>query len=283
MKKKRIGKVLVVIASICVIIGAMLVGAGFARGGNIDALHVGKDNTEWWPFSANVGLYYRGSAGMIMIDDENINPSKGNHIWEQELDANDKWDIKVDMGDIVVKKGSKTSIKVQNIDKSYVSLKKDDGVQVIQVKHPNNKLHNKEAKIELTLPENEYTIEIENKLGDITISDLTFRKMEIEDDLGDIQLSNIESKATEIDEKSGDISLKGSFTGKTSIENNLGDIHIEMTGKRDEYYLKISNDLGDTTINEDVYELHCKLKQNQGGKHLLEVDNNLGDINIQFR
>ena len=279
MKKKRVGKVLVVIALVCIMLGAMMIGAGFASGGSISSLHVGKDNTSWWPFHVSIGLYHDGEFGIITSEEDDDNTAS----WDRELPSGTKLKIDMDQGDIKVKKGAGASVQFTKIKESNVSFYEEDGTQVIKIKHPNHFMNINGGRIEITLPEKDYDLEIDNNLGDITIEDLSFDHLDIDNDLGDITLSSILSKDTSIEENSGDVSVQGTFGGRTKIENDLGDIQIDLNGDRDAYALEVSNHLGDTNIDGEIHEFQSKIKENKGKADSLKVENHLGYIRITFR
>lgn len=279
MKRKGWGKGFIIIAILCILIGAGMIGAGFMKGGSIQNLYISRENTSWWPFQFRSGIFY---------DSDEYKGNDGSYenekTWEEALGNVKELEITMDLGDVIVKEGSKASVKFFNIQESWVKKEQSGQKQQIEVKRPSGNYQSmKEVRIEVTLPKDEYELEVTNHLGDIFVENLSFRDLDIESDLGEVSLIHVESKETTIEQKSGDIKVNGTLTGKTEIKNSLGDTDLELFGKRETYDIEVKNSLGDTQIDQNSYEGNCNIKENNGKQDALYVKNNLGDIYITFR
>lgn len=274
MKKSKT-KMIVGIAILCVIAGSVLIGAGFAMGGDLNSMHIGKDNTSWWPFEGSIGIH---------LFEENEDEDSKYDTWEMPLNQERKLSIEMDLGDIRIKEGNESKIKFYKIKESEVTTKKDGNEKEIIVKRPG--IHNnvKNSRMEIILTKNElYDLEVDNKLGDINISDLKFEKLDVEANMGDITLQDIHSRHTEVNNDCGDIKMFGVYEGETSVENKLGDIKMEITGREDTFDFDIENKLGDTEIQNRSYEFKSDIKEKHGNVNRLKIDCHLGDIKVHFR
>ena len=273
--KKNKTKIIITIAIICVIIGSVLLGAGLAMGGDIQTLHIGKDNTSWWPFEGSLG---------INVSEENEYTDNSRNTWEMPLNKDTQLSIEMDLGDIRIKEGNESKIKFYNIKESEVTTKLDGNEKEIKIRRPGIHHNVKNARMEITLRKDAvYNLEVDNKLGDININDLNFRKLDIEANMGDITLQDIHSKQTDVNNDCGDIKMFGVYEGETSVENKLGDIKMEITGNKNTFDFDIENKLGDTLIQDQNYEFKSKIKEKHGNANRLEIDCHLGDIKVHFR
>lgn len=281
MRKHRGIKTLVIAAIAFLIAGSMMIGAGLVKGGSISYLHIGKDNTKWWPFPFGVGVlsvFERDNDNSLvnLFDDDKES-------WTVSLQEARHLEIDVDLGNIIVKKGDTSSVRFVNLDKDYVSVKQESGKQKVKVKHPNTWNIKDNGYIEVTLSEQDITLDVETDMGDIEISELRFAKLSVDCALGNIELDEVTTSDCEVDQNAGNVAMSGTFLNKTKVENDMGNIEIILSGKESEYRLKVDNDLGNTVIGDAHHNGHSKISQNDQAKHSLSVSNHLGNIDIQFR
>lgn len=287
MKKRRSIKKLVIAAIACLIIGSMMIGAGLIQGGDISYLHIGKDNTKWWPWDMSIGVLNTDigdiDIGDIDVGDNDLFHKKDTKTWNVALHDTKDLEIVMDIGDVMIKKGSVSQVRFVDMRSEDVTVKEEKGKQKIIVKHPKNWNSKIDGHIEVSLSEDDLTLDVDMDLGDIEIEDLHFAKLSVDCALGDINLNHVTTANCEIDQNAGDILMNGTFLNQTEVENDLGDIDITIIGKEDEYNLKIDNDLGTTSIGDEQHSGSSEIKQNKKAKHTLSVSNHMGDIDIQFR
>lgn len=221
-------------------------------------------------------------VGDIDIGDNDLFHKINKESWTATLSDGKDFEIDMDIGDVEVKRGSKSQIRFVNIKSDYVSIKEEKGKQKITIKHPKVWNLQNDGYIEVTLSEKDLNLEIDANMGCVCVEDLSFAKLSIDCDLGDIDLNNVMTSNCEIDQNAGDITMNGTFLNKTEIENDMGDIDITLTGKEEDYNIKIDNDLGDTSVGDEYYSGSSKITQNKKAKHALSVSNHMGDINVQF-
>lgn len=273
--KKNKTKAIVIIAIICVVGGSILLGAGFAMGGDINTMHIGKDNTNWWPFEASLG---------INVLEQNEYTDNMTDRWEMSLHQDTQLSIEMDLGDIRIKAGDEAKIKFYNIKESEVTTKLDKTKREIKVKRPGIHHNVNNARMEITLPKNElYDLEVDNKLGDINIRELKFNKLDIKTNMGDISMQDVQSEDTDVNNDCGDVKMFGLFKGETSVENKLGDIKMEINGDEQTFDFDVENKLGDTKIQDRNYEFKSNIKEKHGNANRLKIEGHLGDITVNFR
>lgn len=281
MRKHRGIKTLVITAIAFLIAGSMMIGAGLVKGGSISYLHIGKDNAKWWPFSFGVGVL---SVFERDNDDSFVNLfDDDKESWTLSLQDTRHLEIDVDLGSIIVKKGETSQVRFVNLDQDHVSVKQEEGKQKVKVKHPNVWNIEVNGYIEVTLSEQDITLDVETDMGDIEISELRFEKLSVDCALGNIELNEVTTSDCDVDQNAGNVTMSGTFLNRTKVENDMGNIEIILSGKESEYRLKVDNDLGNTAIGDAHHNGHSKISQNNQAKHSLSVSNHLGNIDIQFR
>lgn len=266
-------KMVIAISLICIVIGSVLLGAGFAMGGNLSSMHIGKDNTNWWPFE--------GSLGINLIDENE--DGKDSEAWDMPLDDITNLSIDMDLGDVKIKKGTESKIRFYHINEKNVKVKQNGDEKEIKIKRSGIHLNEKNVRMEITLSKQAYRLEVDNHLGDITINDVNFDQIDVDANMGDITLQNVRSKHSDINNDCGDIKMDGIYQGKTSVENKLGDIKMEITGDENTYDFDVENKLGDTHIQDRTYEFKSDIKEQRGKANSLEIECHLGDIKVLFR
>lgn len=107
---------------------------------------------------------------------------------------------------------------------------------------------------------------------------------------GDVEISNCDFNILECNAECGDVELKDSG-GETIICNiNYGDIECErLRGSNIKLYSDcgdiegfVSGDEADYTINTDVLIGENRMRNRTGGKNILDVKTNTGDITLRF-
>lgn len=278
MKKNRGLKAALIIAAICILSGGVLIGAGFMKGGTIDQMYIGRDNTNWWPFSFNLGIYSR-------FDEEMEN--KFEESWSVDLQDVKDIELSMDIGDVVIQKGEKAKLSIHNIKRNYVKIEEKNKKTEIKVKHSNKLMDGinatAEESIVLTLPSDAYEVAIDSDVGNIRVQDLMFHKLDIENSLGNVVLKDIITYQLSVEEQAGDIQADGKFYNKTEIENDLGNIDLKVNGKKSEYNVKASCSLGNLNVDGESHMGNGDVRYDNQQKNSIIVDNSLGNVTISFR
>lgn len=272
MNKNRGKKVVIIIAFSCILLGAVLVGAGFAQGGNLRYLSINSETVSWWPFkhsSLGIGFDFDDTSGSD---------------YEERLGTIHSIQIDSDASDIIIRRGSENKVSYRAHKKKYVTCRNDNGVLTIKVDH-NNVLHNVSTKVIVELKDDQLDkLFIDNDLGDLDIKDIHAKNMDIRMSLGDIEVKNVMTEKLSIDQKCGDIEVEGRLLNQTNITNKLGETDVKINGNRNEYRYEINNSLGDTEVLGSDHEFSADIEGgNNNAKHFVSIDNKLGDIEFDIR
>lgn len=274
MRRNKAGKVFMILAIICVMLGSVLIGAGFVSGGKLSYLHIGRDTISWWPFD-DIGVNLGGSDGQYTSSKDS---------WTTQLGDKRKIKIDSDLGDIEVRRGNQQEVVFHDVPRDYVTIKETGDEIEINIDYPRtfNFSGIQGGKLILYLKDAVYDLDIEDNLGDIRVQDLRFSNLDIESHLGDVTAENVETDKLKIDQNCGDITVSGKLLNTSTIENDLGDIHVSVNGNINEYDYKVKNNLGDTLVNGKRSSGHSNIETNTGKDHQLKVTNHLGEISVDF-
>lgn len=281
MKKHKGMKIATVIGIVVLLLGAILFGAGLAYGGSLRYLSVNKQTVSWWPFShGSIGI---GNGEFQNENDDDYFGGSWNR-YQGDLGDIKVVDIKVDMGDVEIKRGSQNVIKYQVKDDKYITINNINGNLSIDINHDLFK-NNSFASVVLELKDKDYDkISIQNKLGDIDVEGIHAKAMDIDLDLGDIDMEAIYSESFLLNQQCGDIDISGTLLGKSEIYNKLGSTDVLIQGDEESYQYSIHNTLGDTNVlgNDHVGRANV-----QGGyktaKNSIKIEDKLGDIKFDIR
>lgn len=266
-------RILVIAAVLLTLLGGAFIGVGIAQGGSLRYLHVGKDTASWWPFSGTFGIGYDGAW-----EEEHYQS------WKRSLPHNEDLSLDISIGDIVFQEGETQEIQFQNFNKEDVTIKQEHQTTKIKVKGEGAFLHNNHKKVIVTMPKKAFKkIEIDNKMGDITMDNLYVDKLEIEVKMGDIKVHHLVSKALQVENKAGDIEIFGNLTGRSEIENKMGDITVAVKGKAEDYFMHVQTKMGDTSINGSSYEGSSDIRQGkENSANQIRMEAKMGDVKLRF-
>lgn len=276
MKKRKGIKVFIIIAFVFILLGSIFIGAGLMKGGSLKYLSISKETASWWPFE-------HGSMGINFdIFDEDISVSTKNY--EETLDSVKSVFIDADAADITIRRGTQNKLIYKIRKKEYLSIRNNHGDLNIQVDHHNH-LHNMNTKIILELRDDVYdSIIVDSKMGDVLIEDVHAKAMNVNMKLGDVELKNIVSQSLNVDQKCGDIDVEGVLLNKTTISNKLGETQVYVRGNKNDYRYEVKNTMGDSEILGMEHEFSTDISSGNAAAHnLIQIDNKLGDIELDIR
>lgn len=263
-------KVSMLIACICIVLGAMLIGAGFGLGGELhDVLGVNFGNVR-------LGIWGNGgSTGKT----ETI-----------ELSEFDTLTMDISIGDIIVKRGNSLALTIVNVPSDEYSVKQDGTALTIKshqdVNLFNFSLDRFDYEFVLTVPKDMEIkqADITSNMGDIEVSNLLFRELSITQHMGDMELSDVDSEEIKLDQNMGDITYKGSHPGNMNVDNAMGDIEIMIQDAMSNYRYHCSTSMGSIKVNNQHQDGFSE--ELSGGSsnapYEVIVDNAMGDIEVEF-
>jgi DUF4097 and DUF4098 domain-containing protein YvlB len=195
-----------------------------------------------------------------------------NNIKEIEVD-NENWDIEfksTDSNKIVI------SVQGQRLDKEIdpVKIENDGNKIVIKQKQKMTRFFNgftvrKKNSISIAIPKKEIAkIALNNKSGDVKISDIVVKSIVTESKSGDEMIAGLSAEKGEFISKSGELSLKDSSVQKLNITSTTGDTYITNVNSK---YMNITSTSGEAL-----------LKDMEEGKSLF-VETKSGDIGVRYK
>ena len=281
MKKHRGIRIAVIVSIILMIMGSLCIGVGIASGGDLRYLHVGKDTVSWWPFQGTFGIGFGDYDTAFWLDDDETDTASR---WEQHLQEVTSLTLDIRLGDVRIERGSENKISFLHIRKQDVSVDNKQGVITAKVENSDVLRNNRKDAVIITLKDAQYDrIQIDNKLGDVQIHNLSARHIGVEEKLGDISLKDIISNDLTIKQSAGDIEVEGRLMGNSIIKSSMGDIEVQVHGSQEDYRYKVKNSMGDTQIQQHDYDVHCDVEEgNSSSKNYIQLHSSMGDIELHF-
>ncbi|MED0902940.1 DUF4097 family beta strand repeat-containing protein [Bacillus nitratireducens] len=195
-----------------------------------------------------------------------------NHIKEIEVD-NENWDVEfksTDANKIVI------SAQGQRVDKEVdpVEIEHEGNKVVIKQKQKVNQFFNgftfrKKNSISIAIPKKEIDkITLNNKSGDVKISDIEVENIETKSESGDEMVVGLSAEKGEFTSESGDLMLKDSSLQEVNITSTTGDNYVKN--------IKNEN-MNITSTSGEVL-----LKDMKEGKSLF-VETKSGDIGVRYK
>lgn len=276
MKKHRGMKITLIVAMVFVIIGAILVGAGIAKGGSLRYLSVNSQTASWWPF-------HKASVGIGGSFDDDDNNAKKVH-YDKSFETVRSLQVDVGIADIEIRKGNENRIVYRSNRDDDIKVSNKDGALTLVIKNDKIITNNSASKLIIYLKDATYEkLFIDIKIGDIDIIDFHAKDIEIYSKLGDIDMEGLYSERLMIDQKCGDIDVEGQLLQTTTIHNKLGDTEVNIRGNREDYRYEINNNLGDSEILGMEKEYSAKMTGgNSQAKHFVQIDNTMGDLEFSI-
>lgn len=260
---KKTSRIPIVFAIVCIILGALMTGAGIAIGGT---LHSG------WGVDFGFG-----------------NDTISNEKVRIEIDAFENLEIDISKSDVEIKQGDAFALFIEGIDEEDYQINQDN--KTLQIKQDTFSLFNMSigfnidhSKIILMIPENVELedITIDASAGDITIYDIECFGLSVDSSMGDIELKNVFVNGdTTIDQDLGDIHFTGRLQGDSTFDSSMGDVEIKIQDSDEEYTYACDTSLGDVDI-KDAKHKKKNSSTNSMAQYAITVDNSLGDIKLEF-
>lgn len=195
-----------------------------------------------------------------------------NHIKEIEVD-NENWDVEfksTDANKIVI------SAQGQRVDKEVdpVEIEHEGNKVVIKQKQKVNQFFNgftfrKKNSISIAIPKKEIDkITLNNKSGDVKISDIEVKNIETKSESGDEMVVGLSAEKGEFISQSGELAVKDSSVQELNIKSTTGD----------NYITNVSN----SNMNITSTSGELLLKDMTEGKSLF-VETKSGDIGVRYK
>ncbi len=178
-------------------------------------------------------------------------------------------------------------INLTSDDNIYISAEKDD-----IFKHFGFNFNFRNPYIKIYLP-NSYTnnLSINSDVGNIEINNINTDNIYIDSSVSDIEIDNIKSNVLNIKSDVGTIDFENCNINIVDIESNIGNIEFDDLVSTD---VSFKSDIGniDGIINGNIEDYHVtvntdisssNIKPTLNGIYKLNVESNIGDIDINFK
>lgn len=125
---------------------------------------------------------------------------------------------------------------------------------------------------------------IETNLGSISITDSNFENSEISLDLGEFIASNTILTNTEVDNDLGSIEISGQVLGYNELSVSMGAVNLNLTQNKDDTQIIADRDLGYINIDGESFKGMSEDNPiNPSGSNIIEIETDMGSININFK
>lgn len=227
-----------------------------------------------------------------------INPT----VEEQEyylLEDFEAMNLDISTANIQIKKGDEFAIeyalygnvRCEVVDNTLIIEEKSDFAYI------GLSFKTEDTYINIYIPEN-VTVDIDNlcaDMGNIDISDITFKNMNVEANMGNIYIKNVSGEAINLSADMGNIEIDGEIDGKIYADTDMGDITLGGNLACD---VEIESDMGNVDI-ETIYDMKMyqysidvdlgtqKVYQNDGEilekkNFVWEINSDMGDVTLTF-
>lgn len=259
MKKHRFIRLGLSMAAILSITGAILIGIGFAQGGDVYAL----------------GINF--SFGMPEINSKDT--------YKKDITGVKELDVQLDKGSISIVEGDTATIEINGLSEDDFEIDFDDTKLYVKEKTKNRwfnfNLLSNDIEIVISLPKDQMSfIKVQNDMGNIDITNISAKEFQIKNDMGSINMLDIISDELSVKNDMGSIAIEGILNNESEIKNNLGSIDVEILDTSDHYSYTIDKDLGNANVENGRGN---KSSHEADAKNNLDVSTDLGNINIIFR
>ncbi|KFN04365.1 hypothetical protein D0U04_15590 [Bacillus clarus] len=195
-----------------------------------------------------------------------------NNIKEIEVD-NENWDIEFKSTDanklVISAQGKRVNKEIDPVE-----IEQDGNKVVIKQKQKMNKFFNgftfrEKNSISIAIPKKEIDkIVLNNKSGDVKISDIVVKSIVTESKSGDGRIVGLSAEKGEFKSKSGELSVKDSSVQELNIISTTGDNYIRNVN---------STNMNITSTSGEVL-----LKDMKEGKSLF-IETKSGDIGVRYK
>lgn len=126
-----------------------------------------------------------------------------------------------------------------------------------------------------------YELDFDLGAGQTDVDSLTVKRCgEIDTGVGELNITNGDMNNVEISLGLGKCEIKTAFKGENSVDTGLGQTNLVLLGAKEAYTLKCETGLGEFKVENERLTKNSTVGQ---GKNLIEVDGNIGKVNIDFQ
>lgn len=269
MKTKKIW---IILAVICLCLGAALAGAGFALGGQLHD---------------TLGVHFGHDFGIGVFDQARST----NATEKTELQEFKKLSMNITAGDIIIEQGNELALRVKNVPADEYEVMQEQDTLTISTKGMSHVFNLSFDALDyefiLTIPKDMTItlIDVVSKLGDVKMNGITSDGLIVDQHMGDVELVNVVcNKEIKIDQKMGDIEYEGSHPGNMDLANSMGDIDLEIYDSIDDYRYELKTSLGSIKTNREKQDGFSGTVNGGSGsaEFLIKAKNSMGDIEVEF-
>lgn len=179
---------------------------------------------------------------------------------EQSFDSVNTLYIDVNR-DITIQHGETNKIECIGFNENDVNIKKSgDQIQIIE----STNMNKKDQKIIVTVTDYVNQITIVSERGNVDLENISGNNIEIENDLGNVFANQIAFNAI-------------------SVETEQGNVDATILGNFEDYAYDISNEQGNTHLPNKKAAGAFEEEGNSTAAKKLDIETELGNINIQFK
>ena len=239
------------------------------------------------------GIYSLGEALFGESDklDEAVELYSGDNPAFKELS------LKINATEIVIKTGDKLTVST---DSKTIKATEEDDCLTIKDSGKKHIVGNIDTNLTITIPE-DYEFEkvkIDSGAGAVYISRLTTdtldfdigagkttmeevtvkKKTQIDTGAGSVEITKSSFHDLDLDLGAGKFTFEGTITGESEVDCGVGSSTFKLTGKKDDYKLKLEKGVGSIKYdNESVSN-----GTYGDGENYIDIDGGVGSININF-
>lgn len=130
---------------------------------------------------------------------------------------------------------------------------------------------------------NNESLILDANAGNVQVSDVSNNLIKITNDYGDVKLLNSTCPKINLDVDCGDATIDNLKLNELTIDNNYGNVNIRNLPEAEDYYsYKLKCDFGDVNINGHDVSTEYT-KMNTNNDNIIEVTSNSGDIDIETK
>lgn len=269
MKTKKIW---IILAVICLCLGAALASAGFALGGQLHD---------------TLGVHFGRDFRIGMVDQAESTDATE----VIELQEFKNLSMNITAGDIRIEQGNELSLNVKNVpDDEYEVVQEQDTLTISTkgMSHVFNfSLDALDYEFILTIPKDMTVtlIDVVSKMGEVKMNGITSDDIIVDQHMGDVELVDVIcNNDMKIGQKMGDIEYEGSHPGNMDLANSMGEIDLEIYDSIDEYRYELNTSLGSIKTNREKQDGVSGTINGgpENATYLIQAKNSMGDIKVEF-
>lgn len=211
------------------------------------------------------------------------NSGQSNPYFDQHYTKTPDWNGKhlaldLDVANVELVKGKELKIETWNLpqmnensEKIQVSDQKNTDTYTLKIKEGRHINLNDDLKVKITVPESVQSVTVENALGDVDMKGLTLKSLELDLALGNVMIDHCVFDRADLDLSLGDLDVLAMITQSMDAHLAMGDAEITLQGDRKNYSIDAQCSIGDVSIEES-----------HNGPVLIEIENNMGDIDVNY-